>query len=164
MKRLFSSLALVAVVAIAGGLACSDDSSRPPGPGSVAGRVTFIGTWPATGDVQVSVYSSLKAPAYRPTGAPDAFTNPILSGTMEFDYELPGLDIGTYTGVLVSWRVPSNPSGAKIIGAYWFDPDSVAANATGDTIRTPGPTAIRITTSDPKHTGLDIKADLDIAP
>lgn len=163
MRHALWICALSALTLALGMPACSDDSVEP-GIGSVSGKVTFLGTWPAAGDVQVSIYSSLDPPDYAPGGAPDGFTTPITPGTMEFNYTLDGLDTGNYTGILVSWREPANPGGARMLGLYWLYPDSVAVEPSGLAAKSPGPTRVRITTSDPRHTGLDITADLDIVP
>jgi len=174
MKRAFSVLALAAAVSVAAGIvACGDDDNPAAGSGigSVSGKVTFlnVGSWPATGEVQVAIYSSLTPPAYTPTGPPDAFTNPIAEGSTEYSYSLSGLDPGTYTGILVSWREPANPSGAKMLGMYWIYGDSLAVYDTGlpeiiGTAKDPGPKAIVISEDDPAHTGLDFTADLGIVP
>ena len=163
MKRAFW-LVLTTIIACAGIMGCGDDSSSPAGIGSVSGTVTFlnVGAWPATGNVQVSIYSALPAD-FKPNGAPDAFSNPIAAGTTEYNFKLDGLDTGSYAGVLVSWRDPANPSGATLLGLYWIHPDSVAVDPAGD-VKAPGPTSVAITESNPAHTGLNITADLSIAP
>ena len=170
MKRVFWFIPLLMALGLAAGLsACGGDSgpTSTGGAGGVSGTVTFIGGWPAGGNVQVSIYSNLAAPGFVPTGPPDAFTNPIASGLTQYAYTLPGLDEGTYAGVLVSWRDPANPSGAKLLGMYWIYPDSVAINTSGPdagTAKSPGPTPIIINSAQLKHTGLNITADLDIVP
>jgi hypothetical protein len=164
MKRVFSTISLAAALGFAVGLlACSEDSTSP-GAGSVSGKVTFEGEWPPTGDVQVSIFSNLEPPDYAPTGAPDGFTSPIAPNTTEYNYELGGLDNGSYAGILVSWREAANPSGARMLGMYWIHPDSVGIESDGLTAKSPGPKTIAIKSSSLKHTGLDIKADLDLAP
>jgi hypothetical protein len=167
MKRVFSVSPLAAAVVLAAAVgACGDDSNPTDGggAGSVSGKVTFVGgPWPATGEVQVSIYSSLTPPDYAPTGPPDAFTNPI-APTIEYNYRLDGLDNGSYAGVLVSWRDPANPSGARMLGLYWIYPDSVAIEPGGLAAKAPGPTTIVINSTNPSHPGLDITADLDLAP
>jgi hypothetical protein len=121
MERVFSirSAGVLCAVLLASAIACGGDDNPtvgdPANTGSVSGTVTFIGTWPATGDVQVAVYSSLP-----PTGPPDAYTNPLSPGTAypTYAYKLAGLDPGSYDGVIVSWRDPSDPLSSRIIGQY----------------------------------------------
>jgi len=163
MKCVFRHALAIAIVC-AGTLNCGDDTNKPAGIGSVSGKVTFlnVGSWPATGNVQVSVYSSLPA-NHKPNGAPDAFTNPITAGTTEYNFKLEGLDPATYAGVLVSWREPANPSGAKLLGFYWINGDSLAVDPAGDA-KEPGPAPVGITTSNPDRIGLDITADIGIVP
>jgi hypothetical protein len=169
MKRVFSTMILASALALAAGLGgCGGDDNPADGGsgiGSVSGKVTFIGSWPLTGEVQVAIYSSLNPPAYTPTGPPDAFSNPITPGLTEYNYELSGLDPGTYTGILVSWREPSNPSGAKMLGMYWIYGDSLAVYDSGllaGTAKDPGPKSVTISEANPAHTGLDFTADLNI--
>jgi hypothetical protein len=120
MERVFSSVVCtLCAVALATAVACSDDDNPaagdPANTGSISGTVTFAGTWPVTGDIQVAVYSSLP-----PTGPPDGFTNPLNPATdyPTYDYTVPGLDPGNYAGVIVSWRDPSDPLSSEIIGQY----------------------------------------------
>lgn len=121
MERVFSRRAVVALAAISLTflVACGGDDSTSPGDpsntGSISGTVTFTGTWPASGDVQVAVYSSLP-----PTGPPDGYTNPLNGATdyPTYTYTISGLDPGTYDGVIVVWRDPSDVLSSKEIGIY----------------------------------------------
>jgi hypothetical protein len=158
----FSLILAVAGMATLGG--CSDDES-PAGPttGSVAGKVTFQGTWPATGDIQVSIYSNL-SPPYIPMGPPDAFTNPIVPGS-EYNYTIAGLDPGTYTAIYVGWRDPTAPPGPgsnALLGMYWIHADSVGIGSMGAPVVPP--TSVSITSSNLNRMGLDITANLELAP
>jgi len=168
MKRLFSVLTLAAAVATTAIiLSCGDDDPASAGAGSVSGTVTFIGSraWPTVGEVQVGIYAHLDPPDYAPTGPPDAFTLAIEEPvTGQYSYHLAGLDYGTYTGILVSWREANDPGGARMLGMYWIYPDSLGIQPDGVTAKAPGPAPIAIKSSKPKHTGLDIKADIDLVP
>ena len=121
MKRVLSIRTAAAVCAVAIGLfiGCGGSdgptSGDPANTGSVSGTVTFTGTWPVSGNVQVAVYAALP-----PTGPPDGYTNPLNPATdyPTHDYKIAGLDPGNYAGVIVSWRDPSNPLSSKIIGQY----------------------------------------------
>ena len=144
-------------------LACDDEESpTQPGPvtGSVAGTVTFIGSWPATGEVQVSIYSALTAP-WVPMGAPDGFTDPITSGSATYDYTMSGLDKGDYMAIYVSWRDPLNPASTKLLGMYWTNPAASGIAPSGLPVQQP----LGVTINDAKmnHTGLNITADLDLS-
>ena len=165
MKRFSRGIAigtLVGLLFLIG--ACSDDDPVVPATGSVAGKVTFVGTWPTTGEVQVSIFTSTFAPppTYIPMGPPEAATDPILSGLTEFDYSIPGLDKGDYTVIYVGWRDPQNPAGARLLGVYWAMADSIGIGGTGAPAVTPTPVTINNSTLN--YTGLNIKADLDLAP
>lgn len=110
---------LICAVLLASTAACGDDdnpaSGDPANTGSVSGTITFTGTWPATGDVQVAVYSSLP-----PAGPPDGFTNPLNPATdyPTYDFTIAGLDPGTYDGIVVTWRDPGNVLSSEVIGEY----------------------------------------------
>jgi hypothetical protein len=158
---------LAAILAVTAG--CGDDDDNPTNgdgdeTGSVAGTVTFQGTWPATGDVQVSIFSTLVTPPGVPGGPPEAFTDPLDSATdfPTYHYKLEGLDPGEYAAIFVGWRDPANPTGAKLIGTYWIYPDSVGIAMSG-LPQPPGPSSITIDAGQDR-TGLNIVADLDLAP
>jgi hypothetical protein len=165
MERFLKITAILAVVAgliVLGG--CDEDENNPvtPGPttGTVAGTVTFTGSWPATGEVQVSIYSSLSAP-WVPMGAPDAFTDPITSGSMTYDYSMPGLDKGDYMAIYVSWRDPAVPAASKLLGMYWSNPAASGIAPSG--LPVAQPTGVTINDATLNHTGLNITADLDLS-
>jgi hypothetical protein len=169
MERLTRMVAICLAFVTVGFIGGCDDDDNPaggggPGTASVSGTVHFTGTWPATGDVQVSIYSSLITPPGVPGGPPDAFTNPLDAATdfPTYEYSLEGLEPGDYAAIFVGWRDPTNPTGAKLIGTYWIYPDSVAIAANG-LPKDPGPTAISLD-ADENRTNLDITADLDLIP
>ncbi|HXV13443.1 MAG TPA: hypothetical protein VEC56_04495 [Candidatus Krumholzibacteria bacterium] len=160
MKRLFYPLAIAGLAMTLAFLpACDDDDDNPmgggPTTGTVAGTVTFEGTWPSVGNVQISVYST-----YPPMGPPDAFTDPIPAGT-SYDYSIAGLDPGDYAAILVGWRDPADPPGAKVIGMYWAFVDSVAVDGNGDPV---GPPSAVTVEAGQTESNLDITANLDVAP
>jgi hypothetical protein len=166
MRRILSLLAVAAAATMIG--SCGDDNSaQPAGPASVAGKVTFVntGSWPATGDVQVSIYSVLPADLI-PDGPPDAYTNPITVGSSEYNFSLTGLEEGSYAAIYVSWRNPSVPGSARLLGMYWTYVDSVGVAWNGSTMapKAPGPTALNLAGSNIHRNGLDFVADLALAP
>jgi len=123
MKRVFSirTAGALCAVLLATAVACGSDnptSGNPANTGSISGTVTFTGTindWPATGNIQVSVWSY-----WPPAGPPDGFTQP-LDKNLDFptyDYKISGLDAGDYAMITVGWRDPGDPTGAKTIGEY----------------------------------------------
>jgi len=172
MKRPFRLLAIaVALATTFGMISACDDENNPtnggPTTGSVAGTVTFEGTWPSTGDVQVSIFSTLDPPYYVPMGPPDAFTDPITGSPATYNYSMAGLDFGSYAGIYVSWRDPANPSNAKLLGMYWVYVDSLGIVDDGSpldgTPKPPYPAPITLEAANAAQTGLDIRADLDLS-
>jgi hypothetical protein len=169
MKPLFYALTIACLATTLAVLpACDDDDDpmTPGGPttGSVSGTVTFTGTWPSVGDVQVSIYSSIVSPPGVPGGPPDGFTEPLNSATdyPTYNYTLEGLDPGDYAAIFVGWRDPADPPGAKLIGVYWVYVDSLGIAGSG-LPKAPGPATVSIDAGD-NLTDLDIVADLDLAP
>ncbi len=161
MKRLFHGLAIaVAMATLIGMLPACDDDNNPAGggptTGTVSGTVTFNGTWPTTGDVQISVFSTFPPPP----GPPDAFTDPIPAAA-SYDYQIGGLEPGDYAAIVVGWRDPGNPSAAEILGMYWAFVDSVAVDSNGDPRGFPLPVTVE---AGQTEDNLDITADLDVAP
>jgi hypothetical protein len=168
MKRLFSIIAVAGALVWTAGSFYSCNSSTGTGPtGSVSGKVTFLntGSWPSSGDVQVSVYSALP-PDGVPAGPPDGYTLPITSGSLDYSYKIAGLDLAHYVAVFVSWRNPAIPGSATLLGVYWAYPDSVgvASNGTKIAPQAPGPTGVSLTKSKPDAKNLDFVADLSLAP
>ena len=168
MKRAFSLLALAAatVLTIATIASCGDDSSTNVVTGSVSGTVTFQGTWPSTGHVQVSIFSNLSPPDYAPGGPPDGFTTPIAPNSTTYAYRIAGLDPGHYSAIYVGWRDAANPSGAVMIGVYWMYADSLGVVQSGPKVvpKTPGPAPIHLAEPSLNPDSLDIVADLDLTP
>jgi hypothetical protein len=161
-SRILLVTMLIALAALLG--ACDDDDNPTsvPKTGSVAGTITFQGAWPASGEVQVSIYSSL-TPPWVPMGPPDAFTDPITGSPATYDYKMAGLDKATYAAIYVSWRDPQNPAASKLLGMYWAFADSVGINAQTGLPHIP-PTAVTIDNANLNLTGLDITANLDLVP
>jgi hypothetical protein len=142
MKKLSPGIViLLLAVALSALLDCSSDSSTATGPtGSISGTITFRNPWPGSGDIYVAVFAQ-----YPPTGAPDAFTNPIkqtdLGPGRTYKYTLPGIQTGTYRAVLVGWR--GGVGQDKCTGLFWAFPDSVGVNA-GCVAQDPGPLAVSV--------------------
>jgi hypothetical protein len=153
---------LLGLIILLGACGDDDDPARVPTTGSVAGTVTFDGDWPSTGEIQVSIYSTL-SPPWVPMGPPEAFTDPIQGTPTQYDYMLDGLDKATYAAIYVSWRDPQNPSASRLLGMYWTFADSVGINAqTGLPVEQPA--SITIDSANLNLTNLDITANLDLAP
>ncbi len=146
MERVFSlrTAGVLCAVLVAFATSCGGDdgpaAGDPANTGSVSGTVTFMGSWPATGDVQVAVYSSLP-----PAGPPDGYTNPLGPNINTYNYTIAGLDPGVYEGVIVSWRDPGDPLSSVVIGQY------------------SGGVAVVVVKGE-DASGFDIVADLDQAP
>ena len=153
MKRFVS---IVLFSALAASLSCGDDDNGAgTGPtGSIAGTITFRNTWPATGNVYVTINSN-----YPPVSAPDAFTNPIPSGSRTYDYTLSGIETGSYVAVLIGWR--GGQGNDKCIGMYWQYVDSLGV-ASDCSSQAPGPSPVTVTKGVTTQ-DIDMVADLDLA-
>jgi len=166
MRHFFLFLAMMAVSTMVSSCG-EDDPADPAGAASVEGNVTFVnsGSWPATGDVQVSIYSFLPVDLV-PDGPPDAYTNPIAPGSNEYSFKLQGLDEGQYAAIYVSWRDPAVPGSATLLGMYWTFVDSVGVASDGVRVipKAPGPVFLNLTGAARNQANLDIVADLGLAP
>ena len=97
-----------------------EDSTGPTTPenATISGTITFIGDWPAEGDVAVSLSS-----AWPPTGAPAA-SSPITEAELSngtYDYTFENVTFGIYVAIAVSWQDPDdlNPAtNQHTLGAY----------------------------------------------
>lgn len=162
MRRVLvrSIVALVAVIGVAVVLSCGDDDGTGTAPtGSIAGTVTFRGTWPATGNIYVTVNSS-----YPPIGAPDAFSGAITEGSVvmperTYDYTVGGIEVGTYVAVLIGWR--GGPGNDKCIGMYWEYVDSLGVQPDCSS-QAPGPSSVTVSKGATTQ-NIDMVADLDLA-
>jgi hypothetical protein len=136
---------------------CSDDENPLATQefGEISGKVTFVGNWPQTGDVQISIWAS-----WPPTGPPAAATDPLQTGVASVDYKIEGLSKGMYPVITAGWRDPNNPQGAKVIGIYWDQSDSLGVDGLGNPMV--APRAIEIKDSQMVFQNIDIKANLDI--
>ena len=156
MKRLLYSVSVAVAIAAASSLpACDDDDPAAPTTGSISGTVTFEGTWPSGGQVQVSLFSE-----WPPTGPPDAFTDPITPGAT-YNYRFDGLDPATYPALVVGWLDFGPPLTEKVLGYYWADEDSVAVDGSGNPQVLP--LAVTVKAGESKSS-LDMVANLDVAP
>ncbi|MCA9744089.1 MAG: hypothetical protein H6695_00785 [Deferribacteres bacterium] len=137
--------------------ACKDDKNPVAVNefGEISGTVNFVGAWPAAGDVQVSIWSS-----WPPAGPPAAASDALTSNNNSATYKLDGLQKGTYPVMTVGWRDPQNPTGAKVIGIYWAQSDSLGVDASGNV--TAAPQAIVIDNSQMVYSNVVVKANLDI--
>jgi len=141
-------------------LSCSD-STTAPNTGSISGTVTFVGNWPSTGEVQVSVYQLLDAP-FIPTGPPEQATD-ALATTTSYDFKFEGLDKTSYAAIFVGWRDPANPAGARLLGVYWANSDSVGISSqTGLPVQQPS--SVTIDDNNVDVSGINITANLNLAP
>ena len=165
--RIVCSLVIVcAAIILFGFLAgCDEDDGPAEGEefGEISGTITFAGTWPSTGDVQVSIWSRLSEDG-QPFMAPDGKTEPLARPEGNtIAYKIQELSKGTYLAVTLGWRDPNNPmAGGKVLGVYWAQADSVGVDSEGLIAVTPTPIEI----SDDKlvWSNIDIKANLDIVP
>lgn len=159
MKLPFRPFAMAVALAATVGMisACNDDNNPTmPTTGSLSGTVTFQGTWPTTGQVQVSLFATLP-----PMGPPDAYTDPITPGT-SYAYRFDGIDPAAYAGIVVGWLDPNLPPGSeKILGMYWADEDSVAVDVSGNP--QVAPKSVTVVAGQNKG-GLNMVANLDVAP
>jgi hypothetical protein len=128
--------------------------------GEIAGNINFVGTWPANGDVQVSLWATWP-PAGPPAAASTAFT-PIIA-PQSVSYKLQCLNKGTYPVLTVGWRDPANPQGAKVLGIYWAQSDSLAVDNTGNVLSGVQPLPIIVSDSKLNWSSVNIKANLSIA-
>jgi hypothetical protein len=127
--------------------------------GEISGSVNFVGTWPTNGEVQVSLWATWP-PAGPPAAATSAFTP--ITPPQSVSYKIQCLNKGTYPVMTVGWRDPANPRGAKVLGIYWANNDSLAVDSTGNML--PGVQPLPITVSDAKMnwSNVNIKADASI--
>lgn len=135
---------------------CEKNSTGPEDEfGSVSGTVNFIGTWPTTGEIQISVFSS-----FPPAGPPDYFTEPLPANTTNYGYKIDGVTKGDYAAIVVGWRDPGNPAGAKTIGYYIDAVDQIGVDTNGNPVALPK----SVTIDDGKMdlADIDIKANLDV--
>lgn len=165
--RLILSISLIAGMLSLAGCSDDDNGTNVPDTGSISGTVTFVGTWPDSGDVQISLYRELaetQIPGlgtyWIPNGPPEQATDPLPAGTTTYNFKFEGLEKTTYAAVFVGWRDPSNPTGAKVLGMYWEHPDSVGANMFG--LPVVKPSTITVDNDHIDITNLKIKANLDI--
>jgi hypothetical protein len=160
MKKICSrNVALVLLTAmLALVAACGSDSSTGVATGSVTGTITFRNTWPSTGAIYLTVFAE-----YPPTGAPDAFTNPITQAMLgpgrTFKYKIPALQTGTYKSVFIGWR--GGVGNDKCLGLYWAFPDSVGIGA-NCVAQDPGPLSITVK-KNTATANINMIADLSLA-
>jgi hypothetical protein len=161
MRRNRILVAMTIVVVMAFFLGCSDDKNpaQTQQYGEVSGTVKLVGTWPAAGNVQVSIWAN-----WPPTTAPAGASAVFAPGQNTQTYKIEGLNKGSYPVVTVGWRDPANPAGAKVLGIYWANSDSVGV-ADGRGITLSGVQALPINVADGNmtFTNINIKGNLDFA-
>ncbi len=152
-------LIVILVFGLIAATGCSNDNNPANAQqfGEISGKVTFVGTWPKIGDVQVSIWTS-----WPPMGPPAAATDPMPSGQNVQNYKIEGLSKGSYPVVTVGWRDPNNPAGAKVLGVYWANKDSVGVKPDGISF-IGQPIPIEISDNQLVWKNIDIKANLDYA-
>jgi hypothetical protein len=162
MQTYRTRIAILSILLMAFFFGCSDEKNpvETQQLGEISGTVTFVGTWPTAGPVQVSVWSS-----WPPAGPPAAASNPAFtSGIASQTYKIEGLNKGTYPVITVGWRDVANPANSKVLGIYWANSDSVGiADGSGRTLSGVQPIAIEISDAKLKWSNVNIKANLDFA-
>lgn len=153
------SLALwtLVVLALLAGCSEKENPAESGDYGDLSGTIHFVGEWPETGDVQVSVWAS-----WPPAGPPAAATDPFTPGQTSATYRIEGLAKATYVAVTVGWRDPAHAAGGKVLGVYWEEADSLGVDPSG--VLTVQPTPIQIAEGSLVWTDVDLKADLGIVP
>ena len=103
-----------------------DDNPMQPESGTISGVVDFSGTWPKTGSISISLNTSWP----EVTGAPYAFKT-IVFGDLSLDslliYRFENVTFGTYQGIIISWKDPTDNSSATnqhAIGGYGATADA----------------------------------------
>lgn len=127
--------------------------------GEIAGKVNFVGTWPSKGEVQVSLWANWP-PAGPPAAATAAFTQ--VTTPQSVSYKLQCLNKGNYPVLTVGWRDPLDPRGAKVLGIYWAQSDSLAVDNTGSLLPGIVPLSINVSDSKVNWSNVNIKANLSI--
>ncbi|MDQ7052472.1 MAG: hypothetical protein Q9P14_06110 [candidate division KSB1 bacterium] len=92
MKRhnLVMLLAVLGVALLNLGCGKDDNPVKTEEFGEISGTVTFVGTWPQTGEIQVSIWAS-----WPPMGPPAAASTAFQSGQNVQTYKIDGLSKGT---------------------------------------------------------------------
>lgn len=136
---------------------CSDDKNpvQSSTTTEVSGTVTFNGTWPTKGNIQVSLWTS-----WPPTTAPAAFSAPLTPGVATQSYKIAGLSKGSYAVITLGWRDPADPTGAKVIGVYSANNTLSGVDCKGDF--TVAPLPVEISDNNLKATNVNLVANLDI--
>jgi len=135
--------------------ACEDNETvdTPPENATLSGTITFIGTWPDTGAVAVSLSST-----WPPQGAPAAstvITSADLSNNT-YTYTFENVTFGSYASIAVSWEDPNdtNPmSNQHPLGVYGATAEADFMDAT----------SVTVTETEYELTGLSFDADLSLA-
>jgi len=154
VPRILITMSLVFLMAFLAG--CSDENNpvQSQTSGEISGTITFTGSWPATGNVQVSMWTS-----WPPTGPPAAFSAVLTPGVASQTYKISGLNNGPYSVITVGWRDPADPTGAKVIGVYSAN-DILGVDCKGQfTVQT---LPIEISDSNKKVANVNIRANLDL--
>ncbi|RMH65216.1 MAG: hypothetical protein D6677_03040 [Calditrichaeota bacterium] len=139
---------------------CSEDDGAPNETqtyGTISGTVTFVGTWPDKGDVQVSAWTS-----WPPAGPPAASSDVLTPGNATQSYKLEGLSLGSYPVITVGWRDPADPAGAVVLGIYHGDATEAGVDSLGNV--TAQPLGIEVSKDHLTFTDINMTANLDVAP
>lgn len=156
--RIPSLVAMAAMVLFIGACSNDDNPTNVPEFGTVSGRVTFDGTWPATGNVQVSIFD-----VWPPQGPPYQASAVIAANSATYDFKFEGLAKDTYPAIVVGWRDPANPNPAtssRVLGIYVNDPSKPGITVTGGQPTYDTPVPIVINDAKMIWTGVDLRGDL----
>ena len=97
-----------------------DENPMTPENGTISGVIDFLGAWPETGNISISLNTSWP----EVTGAPYAFTTIVFDDLNQdnlYSYHFENVTFGTYQGIIVSWKDPHDDNSASnqhAIGGY----------------------------------------------
>ena len=137
-----------------------EDSTGTPESATISGEITFIGTWPDTGNISISAMKiwNFMDPEY--TGIPSGYQLILESqvsvtngDTSTFDYTISNLPFSVFNGIAVSWTNPdtnyNSSCNQSVLGGY------------GDSVSYPFISLDSVVTSTTNHelSGLNINAN-----
>jgi len=138
MRIKISNILVMVLLTIIFAFSCEDKKAEEnkPESGRIMGTITFLGDWPAAGQVAVSLNVN-----WFPTGAPYAFSSitqaDLVNGS--YDYDFTDVVFGDYALIIVSWKNPAdgdNTTNQIPLGGHsgtnennYFDADLISVTA-----------------------------------